>query len=38
MILFSVMEQIRSGEMLHKALQKKKEEKRKLQKLKKEQK
>ena len=33
--LFSVMEQIRSGELLHKAMLKQKEEKRKLQKLKK---
>ena len=38
MILFSVLEQIRNGKMLHKALQKKKEEKSKLKKLKKEQK
>ena len=38
MILFAVMEQIKSVEMLHKALQKKKAETRKLRKLNKEQK
>ena len=36
MVQFSVMEQIRSGELLHKPTQKKKEEKKKLRKLKKE--
>ena len=36
MVHFSVMEQIRSGELLHKATQKKKKEKMKLRKLKKE--
>ena len=34
---FSVIEQIRSGELLHKAIQRQQEEKRKLQKLNKEQ-
>ena len=38
MVIFSVMELIRSGELLHKATQKKKAEKTKLKKLHKEQK